>query len=117
MVADELGHLPGRVDLAAQDVVVGLLVRLGFLVALVFAVAPAPEHHKADQPGKVLLPVLPGGKEFAVAVFQAAPVLLAGLVLTKWLLRTGLMLEQGQEFGLIVFDLQAVVIARFNDSG
>ena len=48
VVADKLGHLLGRGHRAAQDVVVGLLIRLGFLVALVFAVAPAPEHYKAD---------------------------------------------------------------------
>lgn len=100
---------------ATQDVVVGLLIGLGFLVALVFTVAPAPEHHKADQPGKALLPVLWGGKQLTMAVFQAAPVLLWALVLTQGLLNTGLLLEQGREFDLIGFHLQAVVITRFND--
>lgn len=76
-----------------QDVVVGLLIGLGFLVALVFAVAPAPQHYKASNGWKVLLPVLWGGKELAMAVFQAAPVLFGVVLVTEGLLAAGLLLE------------------------
>jgi hypothetical protein len=50
-----------------------------------------------------------------MAVFQAAPIFLAALVLAEGLLRAGLFLEAGQEFDLIGLHLQAVVMARFND--
>ncbi len=115
VIANQTGGLLGRLHRAAQDVVVGLLIRLGFLMALAFTVAPAPEYHKADNAFVVLVPVLWGGKELAVAVFQAAPVLLPALVLTKGLLSAGLCLEPGQEVDLVGFHLQAVVIARIND--
>ncbi len=95
VVANELGGLLGRGHRATQDVVVGLFIRLGLVMALVFAVAPAPEHDKADNAGVVLLPVLGSGKELAVTVLNAAPVLLLALVLVKRLLGVGLLLEQG----------------------
>ncbi len=116
VVANQTGGLLGTTHRAAQDVVVGLLIGLSFLVALVFAIAPAPKHDKADNAFVVLLPVLRGGKELAMTVFQTAPVLLAALVLTQGLLSAGLLLEAGQEFDLVGFHLQAVVIARINDS-
>jgi len=115
VIANQINGLLSTSHRAAQDVVVGLLIRLGFLVALVFAVAPAPEHDKADNAFVVLLPVLRSGKELAMAVFQAAPIFLAALVLAEGLLRAGLFLEAGQEVDLIGLHLQAVVMARFND--
>jgi hypothetical protein len=94
---------------------VGLLIRLGFLEAFAFAVTPAPEYYKTGNAFIVLVPILRGDKELAMTVFQPAPVLLATLVLTQGLLSAGLCLEAGQEFDLIGFHLQAVVIARIND--
>jgi len=115
VTANQMGGLLGRLHLAAQNVVVGLLIRLSFLEALAFAIAPAPEHYKTDNAFVVVLPVLRGSKELAVAVFQPAPVLLAALVLTAGLVRVGFLLEAGQEFDLIGFHLQTIVIARIND--
>ena len=116
VIANQTGDLLGRLHWAAQDVVVGLLIRLSFLEALAFAIAPAPQHYKADNAFVVLLPVLRSGKELAMAVFQAAPVLLAVVLLAEGLSRAGLCLEAGQEFDLISLHLQAVVITRINDS-
>ncbi len=115
VLANQTGGLLGRLHLAAQNVVVGLLIRLSFLEALAFTIAPAPEYHKADNAFVVVLPVLPGGKQLAVTVFQSAPVFLTALVLAEGLLSAGLLLEAGQEVDLIGFHLQAVVIARIND--
>jgi hypothetical protein len=93
---------------------VGLFIRAGSVSRLFLAIAPAPEHQKANNARVVLLPGLRSRIEPGVAVLDATPVLLLALVLAEGLFAEGPLLKAAKEIALVFLYLQAVVIARFD---
>lgn len=114
VIANQGGRLLSRLHAATQDVVVGLFIRAGFVSRLVLAIAPTPEHDKANNARIVLLPLLGSRIESGVAVLEATPVLLLALVLAQRLFTNSRLFKAAKEVTLISFYLQAVVITRFD---